>query len=289
MAGNHGPQGIMSSDADCAYPGRLSPQAVREGLKTRWLGQQAIYCFDAVESTNTEASNLARQGAVEGTVVLAEAQRKGRGRLGRSWISHPGTGVCLSVILRPQTPPEWGGRLTLTAGVAVAAAIAETGIRPELKWPNDIMISDHKVGGILTEASFGGNSIGPVIVGVGINVDTNSEDFPVSIRNIATSLRLSSGIEVSRVALVQAFLRQLEQWYELFCKGSFGAILETWREYETVLGGLVEVYLPDSRLQGMAENIDSDGALLVRDKKGRLHRIMGGDVVRCRVRERQRL
>jgi len=168
--------------------------------------------------------------------------------------------------------------------VAAAAAIAEVGIRPGLKWPNDIIIANRKVGGILTEASFGGNSIGPIIIGVGINVDTNREDFPISIRNLATSLRLCAGKAVSRVVLLRAFLHQLEQWYELFRKGSFSTILQSWREYETILGSLVEVYLPDSRLLGVAEDIDSDGALLVRDRRGHLHRIIGGDVVHCRVR-----
>ncbi|NVM56618.1 MAG: biotin--[acetyl-CoA-carboxylase] ligase [Desulfobacterales bacterium] len=275
----------MTLGSNNANSRRLSPQAIREGLKTRWLGQRAIYCFDVVESTNTEASSLARQGAAEGTIVFAEAQSTGRGRLGRSWISPRGTGLYLSVILRPQSPREWGPRLTLTAGVAVASAIhEEAGIRPGLKWPNDIMITNRKVGGILTEASFEGKRIGLAIVGVGINVNTDREDFPMPIRNLATSLRLSMGKAISRVALLQGSLHQLEQWYELFCKGSFGTILQAWRQYETILGSLVEVQLPESTLLGVAEDLDSDGTLLVRDERGRLHRIIAGDVVRCRIR-----
>jgi len=273
--------------SDNAHSRRLSPEAIREGLRTRWLGQKGIYSFDVVESTNTQATTMARQGAPEGTIVLAAAQTRGRGRMGRSWISPPGTGLYTSVILRPQSPPDWGPRLTLTAGVAAAEAIHETVIRPELKWPNDIMIANRKVGGILTEAIFDKNRIGHLIVGVGINVNTDREDFPISIRNLVTSLRLCTGRPISRVALLQAFLYQLEQWYELFCKGSFDTILETWHKYETILGTLVEVYLPGSKLLGVAEGLDSDGTLLVRDKTGHINRIIAGDVIHCRVQGRE--
>ena len=271
-------QGLKNS-----CPVNLRPHAVREGLETRWLGKQPIYCFDEVESTNSEAKRLARQGAQEGTVVLAEAQSMGRGRLRRSWISPHGKGLYLSVILRPQVPPEWCPRITLTAGVALAEAVHETGIVPELKWPNDMMIGDRKVAGILTEATFEDKSIGFVILGVGINVNTHTLDFPVSIRNLATSLSLSMGEAISRVTLLQTFLCKLEQWYELFCQGSFEKILDVWHKYEAVLGRLVEVNLPDSRLVGVAERIDSDGSLMVRDKTGRLHRIIAGDIIYFRV------
>ena len=277
----------MSLGSNTPYSSTLSPKAIREGLKTRWLGRQQIYCHDVVESTNTEASSLAREGAPEGTIVLAEAQTRGRGRLERSWISPPGTGLYLSVILRPQSPPEWGPRLTLAAAVAAAAAIHETGVSPELKWPNDIMIGHRKVGGILTEACFDRKHTDFVIVGLGINVNTDPEEFPVSIRHLATSLSLHTAKAISRLALLQALLHQLEYWYGLFSNGSFGTILQAWREYETVLGHTIEVCLADSRLLGVAEDLDSDGALLVRDKRGCLHRIIAGDVVHCGIPERQ--
>jgi len=267
----------------------LSPQAIRRGLNTRRLGKQPVYCFHVAESTNTEAKRLARQGAPEGTVVLAEAQSKGRGRLGRPWVSPPGKGLYLSVILRPDIPPHWGPRITLTAGVALAAALQERGITPQLKWPNDVMLGRRKVGGILTEASCANNAIIFVIVGVGINVNTDLEDFPAPIRNLATSLRLSTGRAVSRVGLLQTLLHELEQWYERLCQRSFATILETWRQYEMTLGRWVEVSLPTSSLAGVAEDLDTDGALLVRDQRGRLHRILVGDVVHCRVQRRGNL
>ena len=120
-------------------------------------------------------------------------------------------------------------------------------------------------------------------------MNTDLEDFPTPLRNLATSLRLSTGKAISRVGLLQTFLYQLEQWYERLCQWSFAAILETWRQYEMTLGRWVEVSLPKSSLEGMAEDLDTDGALLVRDKRGRLHRILVGDVVRCRVEGREGL
>ena len=265
----------------------LSPKAVRQGLHTQWLGKEGVYCFDLLPSTNCEAKRLALSGVPEGTIVLADAQSQGRGRLGRHWVSPRGKGLYVSVILRPQVPPEWGSRTTLAAGVALAVAIEELGVRPSLKWPNDMMVGHRKVAGILTDVSFQKNRIASVIVGVGVNVNTRREDFPVSIRDVATSLRLRAGRSIPRVTLLQRFLRQLEAWYELLCQGSFERILKTWRNYESILGSLVEVYMPGSRLLGVAEDIDAHGGLLVRDNMGHLHQIMVGDVVRCRIQGRK--
>jgi len=286
---SHTTRKLMDQDLKNPNARDLCPQAIRRGLNTRRIGKQPIYCFRVAESTNTEAKRLARQGAPEGTIVLAESQRKGRGRLRRPWASPPGKGLYLSVVLRPNIPPQWGPRITLTAGVALAAALQERGITPQLKWPNDVMLGRRKVGGILTEASCSRNAIAFVIVGVGINVNADLEDFPTPIRNLATSLRLSTGKAISRVALLQTWLHQLEQWYERLCQRPFATILETWRQYDMTLGSRVEVSLPKSRLAGVAEDLDTDGALLVRDKRGRLHRILAGDVVHCLVEDRQGL
>ena len=263
----------------------FSPQAVRQGLHTQWLGKQEVYCFDHLPSTNAEAKRLALRGVPEGTIVLAEAQSQGRGRLNRHWVSPRGKGLYVSVILRPQVPPEWGSITTLAAGVALAVAIEELGVRASLKWPNDMMVGHRKVAGILTEASFQDSHIAFIVVGVGANVNTGEEDFPLSIRDVATSLLLSGGWPMGRVSLLDKFLCQLEVWYELFCKGSFERILKAWRHYESILGNSVEVSVPGARLLGVAEDIDLCGRLLVRDNVGRLHRIMAGDVVRCRTQD----
>lgn len=277
----------MSPFLDQTLSNTLSPHAIKKHLRTRWLGQREVCCFDVVESTNTEANRLAREGAPEGTLIVANAQTKGRGRLGRSWVSPPGSGLYLSIILRPDCPPNRFPRLTLTAGVAVASAIQQTAMKPQLKWPNDIQIADRKVGGILAEAVFDKRRIDFAILGIGINVNTEHDELPVSVRSLATSLRLSLGKPVSRIYLLQTLLHQLEPWYEFFCTGAFETILEAWYEFDNTLGRVVDVSLPERRLVGVAEALEPDGTLLVRDKRGCVHRIVAGDVVHCRLENRE--
>jgi BirA family biotin operon repressor/biotin-[acetyl-CoA-carboxylase] ligase len=271
----------MSRSPDKRLLSTLSPDVIKQGLKTRWLGQPAIFSFDVIESTNAEANRLAQEGAKEGTLIVADAQSKGQGRLGRTWVSPSGSGLYLSIILRPDYSADWFPRLSLTAGVAVASAIRQTGAMPQLKWPNDILIADRKVGGILTEALFDKNRMESAVLGIGINVNTEQDEFPMSIRNLATSLRLSLGRTVSRTHLLQSLLCQLEEWYESLNKGAFEAILESWSEFDSTLGRVVEVFLPERRVVGVAEALQSDGTLLVRDKADCLHRIVAGDVVHC--------
>jgi BirA family biotin operon repressor/biotin-[acetyl-CoA-carboxylase] ligase len=273
----------MSPILDQTLIDKLSTDVIKKSLRTRWLGQPAIFFFDVVESTNTEANRLAQEGAPEGTLIVADAQTEGRGRLGRTWASPPSSGLYLSIILRPAHPADWFPRLTLTAGVAVASAIQQIGTTPQLKWPNDILIADRKVGGILAEAVFDKRGIDFAVLGIGINVHTKQEEFPTSIRNLATSLRLSLGKTVSRLHLLQTLLNEIEQWFETLNTGDFATILETWSEFDATLGRVVEVFLPQKRVIGVAEALESDGTLLVRDKSDCLHRIVAGDVVHCRL------
>lgn len=272
----------MSLGLNQRTPNRLSPHAIKEHLRTRWLGQQTVYCLDVVESTNSEANRMAREGAPEGTLIVANTQTKGRGRQGRSWVSPPESGLYLSIILRPSCPPGWFPRLTLTAGVAVASAIQDIGLRPQLKWPNDILIADLKVAGILTEAVFDNRRIGFAIVGIGINVNTEPDEFPISCRSLATSLRLGLGKPVSRIDFLQTLLHRLEQWYGFFCTGAYETVVDAWCKFDNTLGRVVEVFLTEKRLVGVAEALEPDGTLLVRDKKGFLHRVVAGDVMHCR-------
>ena len=262
---------------------QLSSHAIQKGLDTEWLGQQTIFCFDVVETTNIEANRLGREGKPEGTLVVANAQTRGRGRQGRTWISPAGTGLYCSVVLRPRCVPDRLPVLALTAGVAGAAAIQQMGLAPELKWPNDILIAGRKVGGILTETVFDGKKIDFVILGVGINVNTAAEAFPVSFKKEATSLRLSFGKPVSRITLLQDLLLQFERYYRLFSKGDIDSIIHGWSKLDSTLGREVEIALPGGRLLGTAEDVGPNGMLLVRDRTNRLHRILAGDVVHCRT------
>jgi BirA family biotin operon repressor/biotin-[acetyl-CoA-carboxylase] ligase len=164
----------------------------------------------------------------------------------------------------------------------VASAIQQIGTTPQLKWPNDILIADRKVGGILAEALFDTTRISFAVLGIGINVHTKQEEFPMSIRNLATSLRLSLGKTVSRLHLLQTLLPEFEQWFETLNAGDFTTVLKTWSQFDATLGRVVEVFLPEKRVVGVAEALESDGTLLVRDRSNCLHRIVAGDVVHCR-------
>ncbi len=262
----------------------LSVEAVRQGLQTRWLGRHSVLVFESLDSTNNRAKQMALQGAVEGTIVVAETQTDGRGRLGRSWISPQGAGLYFSIVLRPRTEPTRLPLLTLTAGVAVAAALHSLGVRPGLKWPNDILLSDKKVGGILTEGVFSGQKPEAVVLGIGLNVNTPQDGLPDSLQDLATSVRLHVGRPISRIRLLQAVLEKVEHWYGLFCDDGFDTVLRAWRQFDATTGRQVEVNLPQSRLVGTADGICSDGTLLVRDAAGTAHRILAGDIVRCRVK-----
>jgi len=261
----------------------LTAQEIFRGLRTEWLGQNALICLDEVDSTNKRAKEMALGGAIEGTVVVAEKQTEGRGRLGREWVSVKGAGLYFSVILRPSVPTERLPLLTMTAGVATASALDGLGIRAGLKWPNDIVFSYKKAGGILTETVFEQDRRPAIVLGIGLNTYTSCHALPQALESIATSIRLQKGGDaVFRVTLLQAILSQLEKWYGVYCAGETGEILQAWRTYDVTVGEHVEVHLPESKLVGMVERICSDGALLVRDPAGKGHRVLAGDVIRCK-------
>ena len=257
-------------------PDRLFPEEIKEGLKTRTLGLNIIY-YEKISSTQLVAGELAAAGVDEGTIIVAESQTGGRGRIGRSWASPPG-GIYLSIILRPAIKPSEALRFPLIAGVAVAQAIKQlTGLKPCLKWPNDIIIEGRKVGGILTEMSSEMDRINYIIIGIGINA--NTESFPDGIRGIATSLRAECGKEVSRVKLVQGILTQLESLYQVFQVSGFETIREKWKAHSNTIGSWVSVRGERDQVEGEAIDIDEDGALILRKANGTLERIIAGDVL----------
>ncbi|MBW2644888.1 MAG: biotin--[acetyl-CoA-carboxylase] ligase [Deltaproteobacteria bacterium] len=259
-----------------------SPESIQDGLKTAWLGKGTIRCYETVDSTNIEAKRLARSGAPEGTIVLAESQSKGRGRMEREWISPRGEGIYMSVVLRPRILPEEVQKLTFVAAVALAFTLRRIGITPHIKWPNDILVNGKKVAGILMELTAGDGVADFVIVGIGINVNTSMNEFPLSMRNLATSINMVADRVVRRREIIKILLLQLELWYERFLTESFEIVLEAWRRLSNTLGARVMVVLSDKKLEGIAERVASDGSLMVRDDKGKLHRVIVGDVVHCR-------
>lgn len=235
---------------------------LEQGLKTKTMGQ-SIYFYEETDTTNNRARELALEGAPEGTLVVAEKQTAGRGRRGKVWESPLGTGIWMSLVLRPQIAPAEASVLTLLCGLATAEAIeAETGLSAGIKWPNDILINGKKAVGILTEMDCEMSEVHFVIPGIGINVNTAS--FPPEIAEIATSLYLECGKTVSRRRLVHKVLERLEEHYETFLRtGSFAAMLEDYRKHCITLGKEVHVL---GRKPFFAEALDitPEGELLVR-------------------------
>lgn len=261
---------------------RLSAERVQDGLKTRWLGRGLVYCYETINSTNTEAKRLAHAGVPEGTIVLAESQNKGRGRMGRTWVSPRGRGIYLSVVLRPRILPEEVQKITFVAAVALAFTLRHFGIISWIKWPNDIMADGKKTAGILMELTAGDGLVDFMIVGIGINVNAPIEEFPLPIRNLATSVNMVADRPVRRQEIIQILLLQLELWYERFLTESFETILGEWKRLSNTLGARVMVILSNKKLEGVAETIAPDGSLMVRDNEGTLHKVIVGDVVHCR-------
>ncbi len=235
---------------------------LEQGLKTKTMGQ-SIYFYEETDTTNNRARELALEGAPEGTLVVAEKQTDGRGRRGKVWESPLGTGIWMSLVLRPQIMPAEASVLTLLCGLATAEAIeAETGLSVGIKWPNDILINGKKAVGILTEMDCEMSEVHFVIPGIGINVNTAS--FPPEIADIATSLYLECGKTVSRRRLVHKVLERLEEHYETFLRtGSFTAMLEDYRKHCITLGKEVHV-LGREPFFAEALDITPEGELLVR-------------------------
>ena len=247
--------------------------------ENRRIGRD-IRVFEQTTSTNDVIEKLARDGAKEGAVVFAESQTQGRGRLGRTWTSPARKGLWFSLLLRPPLSPQAATQLTVAAAVALRNAIeAQTRLKSEIKWPNDILISGKKVSGILTELSAELDRIKYVLVGIGVNVNLNANDFSNELRAQATSLKIECGKPVVRVELAAAILRELDHQYGRVLGGEFEAIADDWEKHCATLGQRLLIVVGDRRISGRAEALGDDGALLLRTEHGHLERIVGGDVL----------
>lgn len=246
--------------------------------KTRVIGRD-LQVFEQTTSTNDVMEKIARDGVKAGVVVFAESQTKGRGRLGRKWISPGRKGLWFSVLLRPDLRPQEATQLTVASATALRRAIAaETGLEPEIKWPNDILVGGQKVAGILTELSAELDRVRHVILGIGVDVNQDAGELPAELRKTATSLRIATGEWVSRAELAVAILRALDDDYARICAGEFAALADEWESHCATIGKSVTVLIGDRRIRGRAESLDDDGALLLRTEHGHLERIIGGDV-----------
>lgn len=236
--------------------------------------------FPVLDSTNRYAAQLAQAGAEAGTVVVADQQTHGRGRLGRQWSSPPGVSVYCSVVLRPDRPPQEAAQLTLLSGLALARALTDLGIGGvEIKWPNDLLLAGRKVAGILTEARADPQRMQYVIVGMGVNVHGTEAVFPVELRGKATTLASVCSVPLYRPVLLAGVLAQLEFLYGRFCREGFAPLREEWLSFSRLLGRSVQVSLASGRFSGRAMALDGDGYLLVQRDDGMLTRVVAGDVV----------
>ncbi|MCL4176488.1 MAG: biotin--[acetyl-CoA-carboxylase] ligase [Verrucomicrobia bacterium] len=246
--------------------------------RTRVVGRE-IRVFQETTSTNDVMEKIARDGVAEGIVVFAEKQTRGRGRLGRRWHSPRGLGLYGSVLFRPEVPPMSVTRLTIAAAVSMARAIElVTGLRPEIKWPNDLLLGGRKVAGILTEMNAEMDRVRYAIVGLGVDVNHTSEDFPPELRQLATSLRVEGRRLVSRGDLALALLRELDRDYARAMSNRFEELADEWEARCTTIGQQVAIQMGARQLRGRAESLDTDGALLLRTEHGHLERVVGGDV-----------
>jgi BirA family biotin operon repressor/biotin-[acetyl-CoA-carboxylase] ligase len=261
-----------------ASPDRLFPSEISTHLITRILGKK-IYYFECLSSTMDLAAELALKNAPEGTVVIAESQSRGRGRLGREWFSPRHKGIYFSVILRPKVAPLQAPVFTLLSAVSVCEAVKRaSGLDAQIKWPNDLLLENKKIGGILTELNAEMDEVRFVVIGIGINVNNEAK----SLLPHATSLKEEAGLALSRVSLLQEILRALEENYLVFQKRLAGPVLEKWRLHNQTLGRRVKVSAHRHHIEGEALDIDSDGSLLVRSDSGLVEKVACGDVTHCR-------
>jgi BirA family transcriptional regulator, biotin operon repressor / biotin---[acetyl-CoA-carboxylase] ligase len=238
-----------------------------------------IRVFSETTSTNDVMERMVRDGVEEGMAVFAETQTKGRGRLGRKWVSPPGKGLWFSVLLRPNLRPVEATQLTVAAATALCrAVVAQTGLEPEIKWPNDLLIGGKKAAGILTEMRAELDRVRYVILGIGVDVNLNAGEFPSDLRSLATSLKIELGKAVDRAELAAALLTELDRDYARVCRGQFGAVADEWESRCSTLGHNIVLQVGQRTLHGRAESLDEDGALLLRTQHGHLERIIGGDV-----------
>lgn len=258
-------------------PDVVSADEMKKVLKTQYMGHRYVY-MDRVESTNTIAKSIAFQGAEEGTIVCAEEQADGRGRLNRGWYSPYSKGLWFSLILRPNFLPQEAPKCTLMAAVALTKAFHRLGLTSaQIKWPNDILVGNKKLVGILTEMNGSMEEISYIVMGIGINLLTLKEELPEEIKDVATSFAIE-GVQVDRRVAFNEILLALEEQYEKVKIEGFDSTLEEWKTMAVTLGKEVTVKAPGGNFFGVAKDIDMDGNLLIEREDGRLERVIAGDV-----------
>lgn len=262
----------------------LSSERLKNAYKGGAIGREIIF-FESVDSTNDAAMEIgAKREDPEGIVVIADGQKSGKGRLGRSWISPPGGNLYFTLLLRPSFPPREAPFLTLMAAVAVVSAIREhTGLKAVIKWPNDILVDSKKTGGILMEMRSDANRINLLALGIGVNVNLFPEMLPEGVREVTTTLKQEAGRSIDRVQLFEVMLSSLEHWYKILLNGDQKILFNEWLSLDSTIGRRIKVERSglseeDKIISGIAEGIGYDGQLLIRLSSGKIEKVSAGDV-----------
>lgn len=258
-------------------PDLLLPHEIKENLGTSILGKE-IHSFKVLRSTNELGFRLAQNRAPEGTLIVSEHQTRGRGRLGRNWFSPAEVGLWMSLILKPDIPPSKAPGISLCAGLALVLAINEmTDLKAKIKWPNDCVVNGKKIAGILLELSAELDKIDFIILGVGVNVNQNKEDFPKNLIKKATSLKMECGEEISRLKLIKLFLKKFEKIYLEFKKNGLTRLMPEIKMLSALLGKKVKARLGKMILRGRAKDIDENGSLII-VTRGKEKAISAGEI-----------
>ncbi|HLQ70917.1 MAG TPA: biotin--[acetyl-CoA-carboxylase] ligase [Bacillota bacterium] len=238
-----------------------SQTAIAKGLNTEWLGKTIIH-KEITDSTQRDVRDAAKEGKSHGTVVIANAQTNSKGRMGRVWHSSKGKGIWMSILLKPKITPQKATLLTLVTATVLADVFSDIkSLR--IKWPNDILIGDKKIAGILTEMQMEKGQIQYIALGIGINVNQTTEDMPEDIREMATSLQIETNHFWNMNTLIQDILQVLEQRYIDFMENGFTSIKQKWEENGYRIGESIRINVPDEQYEAIFLGIDDDGALLV--------------------------
>ena len=256
-------------------PDKLLAREIQYGLETKYLGKDVVH-YDSIESTMDAAFRLGMDGAEEGTLVCAEEQTKGKGRLGRLWLSPKSKGIYMSLILRPPLASTEISKLTLLSAVATCEAIKKvSGVQAAIKWPNDLLVNDKKIAGILTEMSAEMDKVRFIVIGIGINVNTDHNQ----LLDTATSIKEEARTRISRVKLVQEILLSFEYWYDSLKADGFTPAITRWKQLSGTLGRRVRIVEANIEIEGEAVDLDEYGGLIIRNDQGDTIKRMTGDII----------
>lgn len=240
-----------------------------DGLQTYVFGRKEIHIFDEIDSTNNTAYLLGENASPEGTIVIAESQSSGKGRLGRRWFSIPGKSLSVSLLLRPEIEISTAPGLTLVIAVALSDTLHSFGIHSHrIKWPNDILVNNKKISGILTEMKAAAGKILFIIAGIGINTGPVSTDIPDELKDIASSVYDETGIDINRILFLQKFLFNIESRYNEFLQSGLENILTAWKQNSEIIGKMISVNMNQNIIEGRVSAINFDGSLTIETTAG---------------------